>query len=338
MRHRGVGYSRIRLAARRAGAVDDREAREYKRSRVAMDVQRARLAATYSIVARDPETGELGVAAQSNYFSVGTDVSWAEPGVGAIATQSIIEVSYGPKGLELLSAGLPAQEALDRLVEQDLGASLRQVGIVDAGGRVAAHTGGACVPACAHAFGDGYCVQGNMLASDAVWEAMGPAFEKADGDLAERLMIALEAAETAGGDVRGGQSAALLVVAGERPENPWEGRRIDLHVEDDPRPLEELRRLLTIRRAYALFEQARATFGSGDVDGALELVTRARKLHPENVQFCFWIGVALGNAGRAAEARRWLNEAFAAAETWRELARRLRTVGIYTGDPDLIDP
>jgi uncharacterized Ntn-hydrolase superfamily protein len=224
-------------SGRAAGAVDDREAREYKRSRVAMDVQRARLAATYSIVARDPETGELGVAAQSNYFSVGTDVSWAEPGVGAIATQSIIEVSYGPKGLELLSAGLPAQEALDRLVEQDLGASLRQVGIVDAGGRVAAHTGGACVPACAHAFGDGYCVQGNMLASDAVWEAMGPAFEKADGDLAERLMIALEAAETAGGDVRGGQSAALLVVAGERPENPWEGRRIDLHVEDDPRPL-----------------------------------------------------------------------------------------------------
>jgi uncharacterized Ntn-hydrolase superfamily protein len=258
--------------------------------------------------------------------------------VGAIATQSIVEVSYGPKGLELLSAGRPAQEALDRLVDQDMGAPLRQVAIVDAEGRVAAHTGGACVPSCAHAFGDGYSVQGNMLASDSVWEAMGPAFEKADGDLAERLMVALEAAEAAGGDVRGRQSAALLVVAGERPENPWEGRAIDLHVEDDPRPLEELRRLLTIRRAHGLFEEARAAIGSGDVHAGLDLVARARKLHPENVQFVFWTGVGLANAGRPGEARRWLNEAFAAAETWRELARRLRMVGMYTGDPDLLDP
>jgi uncharacterized Ntn-hydrolase superfamily protein len=302
-----------------------------------MDVHRARLAATYSIVARDPETGEFGVAVQSNYFSVGTEVSWAGPGVGAIATQSIVEVSYGPKGLELLASGLSANEALETLVAQDPGAALRQVGIVDSAGRVAAHTGVACVAACAHAFGDGYSVQGNMLASDAVWEAMGPAFEKAEGDLAERLMCALEVAERAGGDVRGRQSAALLVVAGELPENPWEGRRIDLHVEDDPRPLEELRRLLTIRRAYTLFEQARAMFGSGDVDGAIELVTLARSLHPGNVQFSFWTGVALANAGRAPEARRWLKEAFAAAETWRELAKRLRDVGIYTGDPDLID-
>jgi uncharacterized Ntn-hydrolase superfamily protein len=303
-----------------------------------MDFHRARFAATYSIVARDPETGELGVAVQSSNFSVGTDVSWAEAGVGAIATQSIVEVSYGPKGLKLLAGGLPAPDALERLVAQDPGAPLRQVGIVDAAGRVAAHTGGACVAACAHAFGDGYSVQGNMLASDAVWEAMGPAFEKAEGDLAERLMSALEAAEQAGGDVRGRQSAALLVVAGERPENPWEGRRIDLHVEDDPRPLEELRRLLTIRRAYALFEQARERFGAGEVDAAVELVARARELHPQNVQFSFWAGVGLANAGRGPEARRWLNEAFAAAETWRELARRLREVGIYTGDPGLIDP
>ena len=303
-----------------------------------MDFHRARFAATYSIVARDPETGELGVAVQSSNFSVGTEVSWAEPGVGAIATQSIVEVSYGPKGLELLAGGLPAAEALERLVAQDPGAPLRQVGIVDSAGRVAAHTGSACVSACAHAFGDGYSVQGNMLASDAVWEAMGPAFEKAEGDLAERLMLALEAAEQAGGDVRGRQSAALLVVSGERPENPWEGRRIDLHVEDDPRPLEELRRLLTIRRAYALFEQARERFGAGEVDAALELVVRARELHPQNVQFSFWAGVGLANAGRGPEARRWLNEAFAAAETWRELARRLRQVGIYTGDPGLIDP
>lgn len=303
-----------------------------------MDLHRANLAATYSIVARDDGTGELGVAVQSNYFSVGTEVSWAEPGIGAIATQSIVEVSYGPKAIELLAKGLPAAEALDTLVRQDPGAPLRQVGIVDVEGRVAAHTGQACVPACAHALGKGYSVQGNMLASDAVWEAMGPAFEKAEGDLAERLMAALEAAERAGGDVRGRQSAALLVVSGERQANSWEGRRIDLHVENDPYPLEELRRLLTVRRAYALFEDARQTMATGDLDAALDQVARAQELQPDDPQFAFWAGVALANAGRDAEARRWLDEAFAAAENWRELARRLRVVGLYTGDPALIEP
>ncbi len=296
-----------------------------------------RFAATYSIVARDPDSGELGVAVQSNYFSVGTEVSWAEPGVGAIATQSIVEVSYGPKGLELLAKGLPADEALQLLVDQDPGAPLRQVGIVDAHGRVAAHTGAACVASCAHAAGPGYSVQGNMLASDAVWQAMGPAFEAAEGDLAERLMAALEAAEEAGGDVRGRQSAALLVVSGERPQNPWEGRRIDLHVEDDPRPLDELRRLLTIRRAHDLFEEGRVLVAAGDIDAALARVERARELQPDNVQFCFWTGVALANAGRDDEARRWLARAFDAAPAWRELGRRLREVGIYSGDPALLE-
>jgi uncharacterized Ntn-hydrolase superfamily protein len=181
-----------------------------------MDAHHTRLAATYSIVARDEDTGELAVAVQSNYFAVGTDVSWAEPGVGAIATQSIVEVAYGPKGLELLSAGASAQEALDELVALD--------------------PGGACVSACAHMLGGGYSVQGNMLASDAVWEAMGPAFETTTGDLADRLMAVLEAEERAGGDMRGRQSAALRVVSGKRPENFWEGRRIDLHVEDHAHP------------------------------------------------------------------------------------------------------
>jgi uncharacterized Ntn-hydrolase superfamily protein len=305
--------------------------------RGSMDPFPAEFAATYSIVARDPASGEMGVAVQSNNFSVGTVVSWAEPGVGAVATQSIVEVSYGPKGLELLAKGLAADEALKMLVQQDSGAPLRQVGMVDVHGRVAAHTGQACVPACGHVFGAGYSVQGNMLASDSVWKAMGPAFEAAEGDLADRLMAALEAAETAGGDVRGRQSAALLVVAGERPQNAWEGRRIDLHVEDDPRPLDELRRLLTIRRAHDLFEEGRAMVGSGDIDGALAKVVRARELQPDNVQFSFWAGVALANAGRDAEARVWFDEAFAVSPVWRELGRRLCIVGIYSGDPALLE-
>lgn len=304
----------------------------------AMDLRPGRLAATYSIVARDAATGELGVAVQSSYFSVGTDVCWAEPGVGAVATQAILDVGYGPKGLELLARGVPPEEALARLVAEDPGAPLRQVAIVDAGGRLAAHTGAACVPACAHVFGEGYSVQGNMLASDDVWKAMGPAFEAAEGDLAERLMQALEAADEAGGDVRGRQSAALLVVSGERSERPWEGRIIDLHVEDDPSPLQELRRLLTIRRAYALFDRARKVLETGDVDAALALVMEARELQPDNVQFCFWAGVGLANAGRRDEARRWLGEAFGAAEAWRELARRLVPLGMLPADPTLLEP
>lgn len=306
-------------------------------TQLAVESHPGRLAATYSIVARDPRSGEFGVAVQSSYFSVGTDVSWAEAGVGAIATQAIVEVAHGPRGLELLANGASAADALDELLARDQMPALRQVGIIDPQGRAAVHTGSACVSAQGHAVGPGYAVQGNMLTSDAVWEAMGPAFEKADGDLAERLMVALEAAEHAGGDVRGRQSAALLVVCGERPARAWQGRRFDLHVEDHPRPLEELRRLLTIRRAYMLFDEARRTFGVGDVDGALALVTLARQLRPREVQFSFWTGVALANSGRPEQARVWLAEAFRDSDVWRELGRRLCEAGLYTGDRDLLE-
>jgi uncharacterized Ntn-hydrolase superfamily protein len=306
-----------------------------------IDAPRQRLAATYSIVARDSNTGELGVAVQSNYFSVGTDVTWAEPGVGAVATQAIVDVAYGPRGLALMSKGATAQEALDALVAKDPSAALRQVGMVDAEGRVAAYTGLACVPARADVQGDGFSVQGNMLKSDSVWQAMGPAFEAAEeagGDLAERLMIVLEAAEEAGGDLRGRQSAALLVVSGDRPEHSWEGRLFDLHVEDHPRPLKELRRLLTVRRSYADFERAREKIAAGDIEAALVLVGQARELNPDDMQFSFWTGVALANLGRADEARHWLNEAFDDSEVWRELGRRLCEAGMYSGDRNLLEP
>jgi uncharacterized Ntn-hydrolase superfamily protein len=295
-----------------------------------------RLAATYSIVARDPRTGDLGVAVQSSYFSVGTDVTWAEPGVGAVATQAIVDVAYGPRGLARLADGEEPGHALDALLAEDPARAIRQVALVDAKGRIAAHTGGACVPACGQSQGAGYSVQGNMLSSDAVWESMGPAFERAEGDLAGRLMAALEAAEQAGGDVRGRQSAALLVVSGERPARPWEGRLFDLHVEDHERPLEELRRLLIVRRAYGLFEDARSLVGTGDLDAGLALVAEARALHPSELQFVFWTGIALANAGRNEEARQWLGEAFEDSPVWRELARRLARVGLFSGDPDLL--
>jgi uncharacterized Ntn-hydrolase superfamily protein len=177
-----------------------------------------------------------------------------------------------------------------------------------------------------------------MLESDEVWQAMGPAFERTQGDLAERLMAALEAAELAGGDVRGRQSAALIITSGDRVENVWEGRLIDLHVEDSPRPLEELRRLLTIRRAYSLFEDARQTIGAGNIDRALELVGEALELRPGDPQFSFWTGVALANVGRDEEARRFLQQCFDSGEAWRQLALRLQEVGLYSGDPGLLEP
>ena len=296
-----------------------------------------RLAATYSITARDPETGQLGVAVQSSYFSVGTHVSWAEPGVGAIATQAITEVSYGPRGLHRMKEGEAAQTALDAQLAEDPGRDLRQVAYMDAKGDAAAFTGAACVPACGHRIGDGYTVQGNMLSSDDVWQAMGPAFERATGSLADRLMTALRAAEAAGGDVRGRQSAALLVVAGEAQAETWEGRLVDLHVEDDPHPLDELARLLEIRRAYDVFDEARALFFAGRTDEAVELAARARTSQPGNPQFAFWTGVALANAGRTEEARRDLDEAFAAHPGWRELAKRLAERGLYSGDRSLLE-
>jgi uncharacterized Ntn-hydrolase superfamily protein len=299
---------------------------------------RPKFAATYSVVARCPTSGDMGVAIQSSYFSVGTEAPWAEAGVGAVATQSIVEVSYGPKGLASLSEGASPEEALSALTKADAGQPLRQVAIVDAQGRVATHTGAMCVPAYGDQQGDGYSVQGNMLDSDDVWKAMGPAFEAVSGDLADRLLATLDAAEHAGGDVRGRQSAALLVVSGDRPANPWEGRRIDLHVEDDPHPLEELRRLLSIRRAYDLFEEARDLLGQGDLEGGLQKVELARELKPGDPQLAFWAGLALGSAGRDEEARRLLDEAFSVSEGWRELARRLRDIGFYSGDPNLIEP
>jgi uncharacterized Ntn-hydrolase superfamily protein len=298
----------------------------------------ARLASTYSIVARDPRSGEIGVGVQSHYFSVGSAVPWAQPGVGAVATQSIVEISYGPMGLERLSAGQPAPAVLAGLVEQDPGAALRQVAVIDAEGRVAAHSGALCIPAYGHVQGDGWSAQGNTLRSDAVWQAMGPAFARARGSLAARLLAALEAAEAAGGDVRGRQSAAVIVVAGTRPEKPWEGRLVDLHVEHHARPLEELRRLFTLHRAHELFAEARRHFGTGDFDTALGLLEEARKLEPEDVEFAFWTGVAFANAGRAEDARRWLGEAYAADASWRELARRLQAIGLFAGGPELIEP
>jgi uncharacterized Ntn-hydrolase superfamily protein len=211
---------------------------------------RARPVHTYSVVARDAATGDLGVAVQSHWFSVGSLVTWAEAGVGAVATQSFVDPAYGPLGLGLMRAGKSAREALDGLLAADAGRDVRQVAMVDAKGVVAVHTGKKCIEAAGHATGAGWSVQANLMASERVWPAMARAMEQARGDLAERMLAALEAAEAAGGDIRGRQSAALLVVRGASSGRPWADRAVELRVEDHPRPLEELRRLLRVHRAF----------------------------------------------------------------------------------------
>jgi uncharacterized Ntn-hydrolase superfamily protein len=295
------------------------------------------LAATYSIVARDARTGELGVAVQSHYFSVGSDVPWAEAGVGVIATQAFLNASYGPLGLERLRDGKIPDEALQALLSEDPARETRQVAVIDAAGRIAVHTGKACIASAGHLIGDGYSVQGNMLRSDRVWKGMAEAYERKRGDLGERLIAALEAAESAGGDIRGRQSAALLVVSGKRSPRPWEERRIDLRVDDHPDPLVELRRLLAVHRAYELMRRAGEVAQSGDGDTAMRQIEEAQRLAPGNPEFGFWAAIALATAGRVEEALPLLRAAYAADPGWRELVRRLPAAGLFPDDPELLE-
>lgn len=230
----------------------------------AQDATPRRPVATYSIVARDPATGEMGVAVQSHWFSVGAIVPWAEAGVGAVATQSFVEPSYGPLGLALMRAGRSAPEALKALVSTDAGEAVRQVAMVDAEGRVAAHTGANAIFAAGHREGEGYSTQANMMENATVWDAMARAFESAEGDLAERLLAALEAAEGEGGDLRGRQSAAIVVVSATSTGKPWVDRKFDLRVEDHPTPVPELRRLVRLQRAYNALNEGDGLVTAGD--------------------------------------------------------------------------
>jgi uncharacterized Ntn-hydrolase superfamily protein len=248
-------------------------------------------------VARDKETGEFGVAVQSHYFQVSPAVPWALAGVGAVATQSRVNVSYGPLGLDLLQAGYTAEQALKALTAGDPLAETRQCAIVDAHGGVAVHTGAKCIPAAGHHVGDGFSCQANLMEKDTVWAAMAQAFTSIDGPLAERMMAALEAAEAEGGDIRGQQSAAMLVVTGSPKGRFWEDRIIDLRVEDAPEPLPELRRLLRIKRAYMALSEADRWSESGDRAAANASSADAIRIAPEMVEIRFWTGLDMAVAG-----------------------------------------
>lgn len=290
------------------------------------------LAHTYSIVARDPKTGEMGVAVQSHWFSVGSLVSWAEPGVGAVATQSLVEVSYGPKGLEKMRAGRSAPEALQELLAADPQRDVRQVAMVDARGRTAAWTGPSCIPEAGDAQGAEFSVQANLMASPRVWPAMKAAFEAATGDLADRMLAALDAAEAAGGDIRGRQSAALLIVKGETTDAPWSGRVFDLRVEDHPAPLKELRRLVQVSRAYRFADRGDTLLSEGKIDEAMASYRHASELLPGNVELLYWKAVGFWNAGRKDEALPIFKQVFRREAAWKTLTPRLVPIGLLKAD------
>jgi uncharacterized Ntn-hydrolase superfamily protein len=292
---------------------------------------------TYSIVARDPDTGQLGVGVQSHWFSVGSLVLWAEPGIGAVATQSFVDPAYGPLGLQLMRSGKSASQALQALLAADEHADVRQVGMVDAQGDVATHTGGNAIAEHCDETGDNFTVQANLMWQPTVCTAMVRAFESRGGDLAERIMRALEAAENEGGDIRGRQSAALLVVSGDRAQPPWGGRLIDLRVEDGPEPLVEMRRLLTMARAYNLMNAGDEYMMAGDIENAVKAYGDAEALVPDSHEMIFWHAATLAAEGRVDEALPLFEKAFAMWPKWRELVPRLPASGLLPDDPELLE-
>jgi uncharacterized Ntn-hydrolase superfamily protein len=275
---------------------------------------------TYSIVALDPSTGELGAAVQSHWFSVGSLCTWARPGVGAAATQSVVEPAHGPHALDRIQDGANAHDALAELIAADPLGAVRQVGVVDAQGNAAVHTGTSCIPCAGDALGAHHSCQANMMARDTVPAAMSAAFEAAEGDLADRLIAALNAAEGEGGDVRGRQSAALLVVPSEG--EPWQ-TRIDLRVEDHTDPIGELQRLLSLQRAYELAGRGDELMGAGRAVEAGALYRQAAELAPDSDELLFWSGLALAHSGDLDEGVDAVRRAIAVHPGWATLLERL---------------
>jgi uncharacterized Ntn-hydrolase superfamily protein len=300
---------------------------------------------TYSIVAYDPDARQWGVAVQSHSFGVGRVVPWAEAGVGAVATQAMGETSYGPLGLALMRAGKTASQALEGLVAADPNSAVRQVAMVDAHGNVAVHTGDLCMAEAGHRTGKHYSVQANLMLKDTVWDAMAEAFEESEDDLAGRMMAALEAAEAEGGDIRGKQSAALLVVGSEHTGKPWRSRLFDLRVDDHPGPLPELRRLLDVARAYKYAGEA-GEIARNEALG-VERFELARRKYAQaaeysealrgNVELAFWWAAQLASGGQWDEATPLFRTVFAADPVWRELVPRLPKVGRLPDSPEVIE-
>lgn len=293
---------------------------------------------TYSIVARDQNTGEMAVGVQSHWYSVGTIVSWAESGVGVVATQSFVNPAYGSDGLRLMKSGWSASNALKELIQADQGSAYRQVAMLDVTGNVDAFTGSLCIKYADHHVGKNFAVQANMMLNDAVVPAIASSFENNNNlPLAERVILALKAGQAAGGDIRGRQSAVLLVVNGTVPDHPWMDKKIDLRVDDDPEPLEELERLLKVHRAYEHMNRGDLAIEEGDMERALNEYESAEKMFPDNLEMRYWKAVGLANNGKIEESLPIFKDIFRKDKNWRELTRRLPSSRLLNvSDHDLV--
>ncbi|MFT2009024.1 DUF1028 domain-containing protein [Pontibacter sp. 13R65] len=302
-------------------------ARQHKKAQVVKSKEP--LAHTYSIIARDPVAGEMAVGVQSHWFSAGTAVPWAEAGVGVVATQSFVNKSFGVRGLALLKEGKSPEEALDILLADDEGREVRQVALLDAQGRVAAHTGSQCIRYAGHLTGKQFSVQANMMLHPKVWQAMAKAFETSAGKpLAERVLLAMEAAEKEGGDIRGKQSAALVVVPDKAGSQPWNDKTIDLRVDDHAHPLEELARLLKIYRAYEHMNNGDEAMEQGQMAEAVAEYSKAQAMYPQNQEMKYWHAITLANNGNVNGALKLLKEVYRKDKKWRDLTSRLPEVGM----------
>jgi len=291
------------------------------------------LAHTFSIVAIDRETGDMGVAVQSHWFSAGTLVIWGEAGVGVVATQSFVNPAFGPQGLEMLKQGLSAKEAVAKLIDADEGRDFRQLAILNSKGETGTFTGKKCIEAAGNQAGDGYSVQANLMSNGKVWPAMATAFETSKGQpLAERLVAALEAGQAAGGDIRGKQSAALLVVSGKATGQPWVDRKVDLRVDDHPTPIEELKRLLKTQRAYDHMNRGDLAVEKSKIEEAMREYGAAENIFPDNLEMKFWHAVTLANVGKLEEALPLFKEVFTKNPNWKTLTPRLTKNGLLTVD------
>ena len=325
---------------------------------------------TFSIVARDPQTGELGAAVQSHWFAVGTGVIWAEAGVGAVATQSFIDPSYGKVGLDLMRAGRSAPDALRGLLVADSGRDVRQVAFIDAQGQAGSFTGAKDIPAAGGIVGSAqkppqkgdkssppgsgrlqmlvgqdFAVQANLMSNDQIWPAMAKAFQETKGDLAERMLAALDAAQRAGGDIRGRQSAALIVVSGKSSGKPWADRVFDVRVDDAPQPLMELRRLVTLQRAYNHMNAGDAAVEHHDNEAALREYSAAEEIASKTegvpqsrlAEMIYWHAVALVTMGRVDESLPLFRKVFSIDKNWATLTSRLPGVGLLPDDPKILE-
>lgn len=287
-------------------------------------VYKDQFAHTFSIVARDENTGEMGVAVQSHWFSVGSVVAWAKSGVGVVATQSFVNPSYGPNGLKLMEEGQTAEEALKHLISMDEGRDYRQVAFLDSIGRTAAHTGEKCVEAASHIAHENFSVQANMMLNDDVVPEMQYAFMKFSNlPLAERLVEVLKAAQQAGGDIRGKQSAALLVVGPEKVEHEWEDKKVDLRVDDHKNPISELERLLKVKRGYEWMNKGDLAIEDSDINAALEAYSKAEELLKGNIEVTYWKAISLWNADQKDKAIPILKKIFKIDANWKTLTYRL---------------